>query len=278
MAVSEPKSHIVVLGNEKGGSGKSTTAMHIVAALMAEGYRVGTVDLDSRQRTLSRYIDNRRVYANRNDLTLPLPEHRIVAPSSADNRTDAQADEYERLNAAVRELTAVNDYVVIDCPGSDGHLARLGHGLADTLITPVNDSFIDIDLLASVDPDTFDVAGPSHYAEMVWEQRKHRLLRDGSSIDWLVMRNRLSSLDARNKRRTGRVLERLAGRVGFRLAPGFGERVIYRELFLQGLTLLDLGNGKARSMTMSHVAARQELRGLMNTLTLPKVSQPARAS
>lgn len=278
METLEPNSHIVVLGNEKGGSGKSTTAMHVVAALLLDGLRVGTIDLDARQRTLSRYIDNRRVYANTHDIRLPLPEHRIVEPSSAENQSDARADEFERLTAVVRDLAAQNDFVVIDCPGSDSHLARLGHGLADTLITPVNDSFVDIDLLAVVDPQSFAVTGPSFYAEMVWEQRKHRMLRDGSSIDWLVMRNRLSSLDARNKRRTHDVLERLSGRVGFRLAPGFGERVIYRELFLQGLTLLDLGGAAGPDLTMSHVAARQELRGLMHALTLPTVSRPARAS
>lgn len=274
---SEPNSHIVVLGNEKGGSGKSTTAMHVVVALLLDGYGVGTIDLDARQRTLSRYIDNRRVYANRHGLAIILPEHRIVEASSAENQSDARADEFERLTAAVRDLAAANDFVVIDCPGSDSHLARLGHGLADTLITPVNDSFVDIDLLANVNPETFDVIGPSFYAEMVWEQRKHRMLRDGASIDWLVMRNRLSSLDARNKRRTHDVLERLAGRVGFRLAPGFGERVIYRELFLQGLTLLDLGGETGPDLTMSHVAARQELRGLMSALTLPKANRPVRA-
>jgi chromosome partitioning protein len=101
----------------------------------------------------------------------------------------------------------------------------------------------------------------------VWEQKKQRAQRDGGSIDWIVMRNRLATLDARNKRRVGGLIEQLAKRIGFRLAPGFSERVIFRELFLKGLTLLDLAES-GTEMTFSHVAARQELRGLLDTIGL----------
>jgi len=93
-------------------------------------------------------------------------------------------------------------------------------------------------------------------------------------VDWVVMRNRLSSLAARNKRDMGTVIEALAKRIGFRTATGLSERVIYRELFLSGLTLLDLKRGASGgktgpSMTMSHVAARQEVRDLVAALNLP---------
>jgi len=142
--------------------------------------------------------------------------------------------------------------------------------MADTLVTPMNDSFVDFDLLGKVDPQSYKIKGPSFYSEMVWESRKRRAMRDGGQIDWIVMRNRLSHLDAKNKRRVEAVLESLAERIGFRLAPGFGERVIFREMFPSGLTLLDMKKeGVDAQMAMSHVAARAEVRSLMEVLDLP---------
>jgi hypothetical protein len=167
-------------------------------------------------------------------------------------------------------LAAANDFLVIDCPGSDSNLSRLGHARADTLITPMNDSFVDFDLLGRVDPQTYRIKGPSVYSEMVWESRKRRAVCDGGEIDWIVVRNRLSHLDAKNKRRVESVLEALASRIGFRIGPGFGERVIFREMFPSGLTLLDLRDeGVDTQMSMSHVAARAEVRALVEALQLP---------
>jgi chromosome partitioning protein len=264
--------HVIVLGNEKGGSGKSTTAMHVVVSLLQLGRRVGAIDLDGRQRSLGRYIENRRAFVARKGVNLPMPDYAVVPNSTADNRAEAAADEQARFAAAFDAMRQANDFVVIDCPGSDTNLSHLGHAVADTLITPVNDSFVDLDLLADIDPDTFRVRKPSHYSIMVWEQRKERFTRDKGNVDWVVMRNRLSHLDARNKRLVGQVLEKLAGRIGYRLAPGFGERVIYRELFLNGLTLMDLGDpGAGVELTLSHVGARQEVRHLMSSLNLPGV-------
>lgn len=269
--MSEPKPvRVIVLGNEKGGSGKSTTAMHLVVSLLQAGSRVGVIDLDGRQRSVSRYIENRQAFCLRKGIRLPMPDHTSIAPSDAESRTAARADDEARFNEAFDTMAAVNDYLVIDCPGSDNYLSHLGHGRADILVTPMNDSFVDLDLLADVDPDTLRVRKPSQYSLMVWEQRKQRFIRDKGSIDWVVMRNRLSHLDARNKRQVGQVLDKLAQRIGFRLAPGFGERVIYRELFLNGLTMMDLGNPETDTeMTLSHVGARQEVRNLLACLNLP---------
>jgi len=271
--MTEQKSaHVIVLGNEKGGSGKSTTAMHVVVSLLQLGHRVGAIDLDGRQRSLGRYVENRQAFVARKGVQLPLPDYAVVTNGTADTRAESQADERARFEAAFEAMRYSNDFVVIDCPGSDTNLSHLAHAVADTLITPVNDSFVDLDLLADIDPDTFRVRRPSHYSVMVWEQRKQRFARDKGNVDWVVMRNRLSHLDARNKRLVGQVLEKLAGRIGYRLAPGFGERVIYRELFLNGLTLMDLGDpGAGVELTMSHVGARQEVRHLMASLNLPGV-------
>ena len=259
--------HVIVLGNEKGGSGKSTTAMHLVVALLKAGHQVGAIDLDARQGTLTRQVENRRTFAKRNGLELELPELRTIDRArDADTRADAEAQERQALSAAMDELASCA-FVVIDTPGSDSHLSRLGHTLADTLVTPLNDSFLDLDLLARIDHDAKKILSPSVYSQMVWEQRQARAKAGGRPIDWIVMRNRLSHLDARNKRDVGRLLEQLAKRISFRVAPGFGERVIFRELFPKGLTLLDLReSGTGVAMTMSHMAARQEVRALLSEI------------
>ncbi len=253
---------VIILGNEKGGSGKSTVAMHIIVGLLRAGHRVGSIDVDSRQATLTRYLENRATVAENKGYPLPLPEHRLVMRS--DNNADEDA---ERFNQALDVLSRSCDVVVIDTPGSDAPLSRLAHSYADTLVTPMNDSFVDLDLLAKVDPETFKVICPSAYAEMVWDQRKKRMARDGRTVDWVVVRNRLSSMDTRNKRNMETVLNSLAKRIGFRTAPGFGDRVIFREMFLSGLTLLDLRETGTR-MTMSHIAARQEVRDLLSAVVM----------
>lgn len=264
--------HAIVVGNEKGGTGKSTTCMHIVVALLVAGKRVGSIDLDARQGTLTRYLENRRATAERLQMDLPMPDHRTVH-ATGDEQQDQQA-----LIAALTELAYDTDYVVMDCPGFDSPLSRFAHNFADTLVTPLNDSFVDMDNLADIEPGTFDVRKPSRYADMVWGERKRRMLRDRGSIDWLVVRNRLSHLDARNKRRVGEALETLAPRIGFRVGPGLSERVIYRELFLDGLTLLDVTNKLSGvEVTMSHVAARQELRALIDALNLEAGNEDGKA-
>lgn len=263
---------VIVLGNEKGGSGKSTTAMHIVVTLLREGFRVGTIDLDARQKSLTRYIENRHRFNAEKKLQLPMPVEKVVPRSSLRVSDDAEADEKTRFEAAYMELAPIVDAIVVDCPGSDTFLSRLAHTAADTLVTPVNDSFVDLDLLARVNADTHEVEGPSLYAEMVWKARQRRAMADGGKIDWVVLRNRVGSLHAKNKERVETVLNTLSKRVGMRHISGLGERVIYRELFLRGLTLMDLkeaGGLDGKGMSLSNVAARQEVRRLVDALALP---------
>ncbi len=263
-----PARRVTVLGNEKGGAGKSTTAMHVIVALLKGGHTVGCIDLDGRQGTLSRYVENRQAFPAESGLALAMPELRRLYSSEQDTRSAAEDEERQGLNQAMAELDHC-ERVVIDSPGSDNHLSRLGHALADILITPLNDSFLDLDLLARIDADGRRMLAPSVYSQMVWEQRQQRA-RDGRPpIDWVVMRNRLSHVDARSKRDVGRLLQQLAKRIGFRLAPGFGERVIFRELFPAGLTLLDLREpGAGVPLNMSHLAARQEVRELIRVVGL----------
>ncbi len=261
-------SHIIVVGNEKGGSGKSTSAMHIIVSLLERKYTVGVIDLDARQKSLARYIENRQSYARQHNLKLSIPEVYILNKSEEGTMEDMKRQDEIKFSDLLSEMRSKFDFILIDCPGSDTYLSRLAHIAADTLITPVNDSFVDVDLLANVNPDTYQVERLSLYSEMVWEARKMKAVKNRGTIDWIVMRNRTSALDAKNKRRVHDVLTQLQKRVAFRYVPGFGERVIYRELFPKGLTLVDFKNNSNEKMTMSHVAARQEIRRLMDDLNL----------
>ncbi|NOZ42078.1 MAG: AAA family ATPase [Alphaproteobacteria bacterium] len=269
------KTHIIVVGNEKGGSGKSTSAMHITVSLLDRDYRVAVIDLDTRQKSLARYIENRQTYADHHNLKLKIPEVHVPKPAQRDSIAAMQHQDEASFRSLLDEVKTRSDFILIDCPGSNSHLSGLAHAVADTLITPVNDSFVDIDLLAQVNADNYQVAQLSLYSEMVWEARKTRAMKDRGVIDWVVMRNRTSALDARNKRRVHEVLTGLQKRVGFRYIPGFGERVIYRELFPRGLTLVDFGTNSGEKMTLSHVAARQEIRHLMDELHLPGWTGPS---
>jgi len=266
----EQRPTIIVLGNEKGGSGKSTTAIHIIVALMRDGYRVGAMDLDARQGTLAGTLAARKQFVESKGVDLPLPDFFSVERSTFDNRQDAEADERARFDEAAATLAANNEIIVIDCPGADTYLSRYGHSHADTLITPINDSFVDFSMLAKVDPENHDIVKPSIYSEMVWEARKERFAMDRGKIDWIVMRNRLAASEARNKRDVGSTLEALAKRIGFRPLKGFGERVIFRELYLQGLTLMDVREANIGiAMGLSHVAARTEVRALVSAIKKP---------
>lgn len=263
--------HIIVFGNEKGGSGKSTTCMHVATALARMGQRVGALDLDLRQRSFGRYIENRRAFTARAGLDLPTPDLRDLP--EADPATLAEGENVwdQRLALAVSALDPVKDFIVIDCPGSHTRLSQVAHSLADTLVTPMNDSFVDFDLLARLDPETGKAKGPSIYSEMVWAARQTRAQAGLKPIDWIVLRNRLGAQQMHNKKKVGAALEDLSRRIGFRVAPGFSERVIFRELFPRGLTLLDLKDTGVDQLNLSNIAARQELRDLMTTLRLPGV-------
>jgi chromosome partitioning protein len=263
--------HIIVVGNEKGGAGKSTVAMHVASALVRMGHRVGTLDLDLRQRSLGRYIENRQRFLQKEGLDLPTPSDMLLPEVDEAGLPPGENPQDARLTRAVAALEPQSDFIVIDCPGSHTRLAQVAHSMADTLVTPLNDSFIDFDLLARIDTDGEKILGPSVYAEMVWTARQLRAQAGLRPIDWVVLRNRLGSQAMVNKQKMETALARLAKRIGFRVAPGFSERVVFRELFPRGLTLLDLRDVGVSSLSMSHVAARQELRELVRSLGLPGV-------
>lgn len=250
--------HFIVFANEKGGTGKSTTAVHTAVALAAAGRRVATLDLDERQRTTSRYLENRAQTIRRMGVDLPMP----IARALSEKREEAEYDRH------IEELSDQADVIVIDTPGRDDAFARSSIMKAHTLVTPMNDSFVDLDLIGQVHPDTFKITRPSFYSELIWNSRTQRAKTTGQSVDWVVLRNRLQHIAANNMRRVGAALDELSRRVGFRVIPGLGERVIYRELFPKGLTLLDLPH--LGDVGIAHIAARQELREMISGFGIPE--------
>jgi chromosome partitioning protein len=253
--------HFIVFANEKGGTGKSTTAVHTAVALAKSGRRVAAIDLDTRQRTLGRYLDNRAASIKRLATDLPMPAYTTFDPAK-----DGE------LGPVIERMAEGADIMVIDTPGRDDPYAREAMLHADTLVTPLNDSFVDLDLIGEVDPETYRVRRPSFYAELVWNCRTQRAKATGSTVDWVLLRNRLQHIEAKNMRRVADALAELTRRVGFRVIPGLGERVIYRELFPKGLTLLDLD--QFENVGLSHIAARQELREMISGLGLPEHGVP----
>lgn len=256
---------IVVFGNEKGGSGKSTAAMHMIVGLLKHGCSVGSIDLDPRQASLTHYLQNRIRYAAQCDNSLELPDHRrLDAPAQLDS-SDGRTQMLRAFASTIEEMHG-RDYIVIDTPGADTFLSHLGHVVADTLITPLNDSFFDLDVLIRLDADGQSILGASNYAHSVLARTERRRDLGGTPTNWIVMQSRRAHLDSRNRRQLDYLLSELSKRIGFRLTPGLSERVVYRELFTQGLTVLDIEErteSLRRTGDHSRRAARDEVNALV---------------
>lgn len=268
--MANPQPHIIVIGNEKGGAGKSTIAVHLAAALLHGGASVAVMDLDLRQSSMGRFFANRKTWIAANGVSLPEPLARHAADDGVALAKAPEAEQLARFDDAFGRAREDARYVIIDTPGGDTALSRVAHARADLVVTPMNDSFVDFDMLGHVDPVTLDLQKPGLYSEIVWEARKQRALAgQRAPLDWIVLRNRLASVEARNRKRIDDRLMALAKRVGFRVGPGLRDRVIYRELFPFGLTVADL-SPKVRPVPVSltHVSARQELRALLHAVGL----------
>ncbi len=266
MATTQPR--IIVIGNEKGGAGKSTIAVHLAASLLHGGASVAVVDLDLRQSSTGRFFANRRAWIAANGVGLPEPLLRHAAEDGVALARAPEAEQLARFDEAFGRAREEATFVIVDTPGGDTAVSRAAHARADLVVTPMNDSFVDFDMLGHVDPVTLELQKPSLYSETVWEARKQRALAgQRAPLDWIVLRNRLASVEARNRKRIDDRLMALAKRVGFRVGPGLRDRVIYRELFPFGLTIADL-SPKVRPVPVSltHVAARQELRALLHAV------------
>ena len=257
------QARIIVVGNEKGGAGKTTVTTHLAVGLLYEGARVAVIDLDLRQQSTAHFFANRATWsAAHPDAQLPFP---AVITRESDETVGGMIARAEAMGATT---------VILDTPGADTPESREAHGRADLIITPINDSFVDFDVLGVVDPISLQLKRPSHYSEAVWEARKVRAADRKGVIDWVVLRNRLASIEARNTKRVDERVQALSRRVGFRTMIGLRDRVIYRELYPFGLTVSDLGPAvKPIPVSMGHVSGRQELRsGSSGTWLLPTLS------
>lgn len=259
-----PSTRVIVVANEKGGSGKSTIAANVAIGLMRAGHSVATIDLDSRQRSLTHYIDNRLVWARETGLDLPTPAH-LCFDEDGEFATQDDVVGREAFAEAIESLSAENGIIVIDTPGHMHYLSRMAHSLAETLITPLNDSFVDLDVLGSVDPNTFAVTGTGHYADIVGEGRRTRI---AGELDWIVLRNRLSTTKTRNKQLVGNALAELSQQLDFRIVDGLAERMIFREFYPRGLTAADALDKTTLGVrpTLSHLTAALEMQGLLRAV------------
>ena len=254
------RAKIVVIGNEKGGTGKSTLAMHLAVLWLRQGKKVATMDLDGRQGTLSKYLENRKAFATRRQIELPMPEH--VRMSNISN-------EVLFLRAQLDRLRNDFDVIILDTPGADTALSSEAIFQADILVTPINDSLVDLDVLASIDAQNMTLRGPSHYTERLFSVSQKRNLMQKTPLHWFVVRNRMSPFKNKNRQAIDALMPQLASKLRFTMLPSLTERIIFRELFLNGLTMLDLReNGLHYPLSMSHLAARQEVRALACQLPL----------
>ena len=261
-----PQASVIVVGNEKGGAGKSTIAIHTATALLHGEAKVAVLDLDLRQQSTAHFFAHRRAWLDANGATAPMP---IATGLDVDLAKASEDEALARFQDAFAKARDEADFVLIDTPGSDTAISRAAHGMADLIVTPMNDSFVDFDMLGVVDPVTLELTRHSLYSETVWNSRKARAVNERKQIDWVVLRNRLAPTEARNRKRLDERVEALSRKVGFRIGPGLRDRVIYRELFPFGLTVADLSPQiRPVAMSLQHVAARQELRALMGALGL----------
>jgi chromosome partitioning protein len=264
------KSYVIVVGNEKGGSGKSTISMHLAVFYLYAGYKVATIDLDGRQGTITHYIKNRVRWSADHKIEIPVPEHLVVTPSQYSSRRSSVDDE-RQLDGEIAAMRGDYDIVIIDTPGTYNHLSNAGHKNADILITPINDSLIDIDVIAAIDPYSKDFVAESQYAANIRRIGRIRAKAGDDPFQWFVLRNRISHTESKNKQEVDMILRSLEGRIGFTYLPGLGERVVYRELFLRGLTMFDLLNHRLDEISVSHVAAKNELMMILRALGIPLV-------
>jgi chromosome partitioning protein len=254
--VSTPKGHIIVFANEKGGVGKSTSAFHTCIALCNAGESVAALDVDLRQLTLHRALWARQESEQEYGVKLPGPEQIMLA----------QQNENE-LEEKLRMARIHHSFIIIDVGGHDSPLARKAIYMADTIVTPVNDSFIDLDMLGRVDPRTGELKTLGNFARLVEHLKEPGMALRPKPLDWVVMQNRSRNFATKNERKVLDALEKIAPVAGFRLVPGLRERVTYRELFPQGLTLFDME--AIPDLGRAQPAAREEIWAMLRALKLP---------
>jgi chromosome partitioning protein len=246
--------------------------MHIIVALLKAGKRVASFDLDLNQLTLTRFLGNRHEWAREHAQKLELPDHYSVTEEVPYGRAWSHAADLRQfilkksgrvhkdgfidsgalcraadLRQFISQLKKIggaqkHEFIVIDTPGSVQHLSLIAHGIADTLITPINDSLVDLDELVAIERTDLEPQ-PSVYAKTVRRALEARCKVSGCATDWIVVRNRLEPVESSNQRQVSKALDVIRVTLGFRLARGLLDRPVYREFFAAGLTVFDLVEG-----------------------------------
>jgi chromosome partitioning protein len=229
---------IIVFGGIKGGTGKSTLAFHIATCAHMNNKKIVTIDCDFPQFSFSKYYENRKKNKSLDEKLIWQNHHKIT--------------DLTKLPDMIEKDTVY----LIDTPGKyDPHITKI-HGMADIIISPVNDSFLDIDTIMKLDQGKW--AMPGYYYETIMENKKYK--KDSM---WIVVRNRSTHINSKHKRTVEERLTELSKRINFTLMQGLRERTIFRELFNEGSTVLDV---ESKKMSLSHLAAKMEVKLLWKTI------------
>lgn len=261
------KNTVIVVGNEKGGSGKTTTCMHLIATMLYLQKKVGSIDLDHRQLSLTAYINNRKA----NYPQHPVPQHLAIRQCNVDSLQILKKLQEEEIVCAIETLCQSNEFIIIDTAAGNHPASQIVGAYADIIITPMNDSFVDMQLIMEGNGEVFR---PGVYSNLVWQQKIVRAAKTQKGLDWVIIKNRTSHMVSHNTQKINKILQEVSQKLGFRIVPGLSERTIYRELFLQGLTLLDIEH-LGMKLTPSHILARQELRSMLQELQIPNLEAEA---
>lgn len=258
---------IIVFSNLKGGTGKSTTALSVIVGLLRQGKSVASLDLDMDQEALSRYLFNRTRFAKLTKLRIGMPDHHRFTQIDPGGNGAELSTRLDKLSELIDKLVAENDYLVIDCPSLDNPLTRAVTARADVLTSPVNESFLDIDVIGEVrgSPPTVTRVGP--FAEIIGAEMQRRREEGIAPLEWIVVRNRRNPSATRHTAAIGTVLDELARNLSFRVTDGFVDRLIFRELFLVGLSILDLRKDDPLiAGNSSHKSAYEEASDLLQSV------------
>lgn len=252
----EINAQIIVFANEKGGVGKSTLAFHTAIFLARAGQKVLAIDLDRRQRSLERALENREATCRSLGIDLPSPQHLALGhPSGA------------MLMQEIARAGHNCQTVIIDVPGHDSPIARRAIAMADKLVTPVNPNFIDLDSVAQFNPATRKFNRLGKFAEMVSQLQSERHERGLSKTDWMIVKNRVRRNERVQLERFNQAIDQLPAHINARLTCGLPERVAFRELFLFGLTYADCGDlPEVGAFKMQNGDAMTRLLGEMDVL------------